>query len=129
MALQTVNFEYDKDRNILFADDDFDIKTIDDAESFLGLYSKKLEEIGQKVWLVTSIDGLTVSGKVSGYYGDKLKSLAEQWYLGMARWGTRPESRMTVRMSSLKAKYEVNIHDTREQAVAAIEAIMSGKPH
>jgi hypothetical protein len=127
MASQTVKFDYDKGRNILFAEDDFDIRTTEDADAFLALYMEKFKEIGQKVWLVTSIDGLTVSAKVSGYYGDKLKSLAEQWYLGMARWGTRPESRMTVRMSSLKAKYEVNIYDTREQAIAAIEAAISGK--
>jgi hypothetical protein len=126
MASQTVKFEYDRDKNILFAEDDFDIKTVEDAELFLGLYTKKFEEIGQKVWLVTSIDGLTIGGKVSSYYGQKVKKVAENWYLGMARWGTRPESRMTVRMSSLKAKYEVNIYDTREQAIAAIEAVKTG---
>jgi len=127
VASQTVKFEYDRDKNILFAEDDFEIKTVEEADLFLGLYAKKFEEIGQKVWLVASIDGLTVTGKVSGYYGEKLKSLAEQWYQGMARWGTRPESRMTVRMASLKAKYEINIYDTREQAIAAIEAVKTGK--
>jgi hypothetical protein len=121
MASQTVRFEYDAARNILFVEDDYEIATESDVDAFLSLYDSELRRIGRKVWIVTSIDGLRVGAKVYDRYGQSLKALAERWYLGLARWGTDPISRMTVRSSSLLAKYEVNIHDTKEQAVAAIE--------
>jgi hypothetical protein len=121
MASQTVNFKYDADRNILFADDDFEIASVTDAELFLQLYRQQLEAIGHKVWIVTSIDGLRVRADAYQQYGLMLKGLADRWYLGIARWGSDTTARMTVRTASRSAKYDINIHDTREQAVNAIE--------
>jgi hypothetical protein len=125
MSTQTVRFEYDEPRNILFVEDDYEIATEADVDAFLKLYDGELQRIGRKVWIVTSIDGLRVGAKVYESYGQKLKALAEKWYLGLARWGKNPVSRMTVRSSSLKAKYEINIHDTKEQAVSAIGKMKS----
>jgi hypothetical protein len=120
MASQTVVFEYDKERNILFANDDYEITTDAGADAFLKLYRERLEQIGHRVYIVTSIDGLRVGGKVYAYYGTILKALADKWYLGIARWGTDPTSRMTVRSASLKGGYEINIFDSREKAIESI---------
>lgn len=121
MASQTVKFEYDASSNILFADDDYEISTERDVDAFLALYRNKLKDIGHKVWIVTGIDGLKVHAKVSDYYGRQLKELTSPWYLGFARWGTNPLSRMAVRTASVVARYDVNIHDTKEQAIETIE--------
>jgi hypothetical protein len=120
MAAQTVKFDYDPERNILFVEDDYAINNNVDVDAFLKLYHDRLSQIGRKVYIVTSIDGLRVSAKAYDRYGQRLKALAEQWYLGLARWGSNPISRMTVRSASLKAKYDINIYDTKEQAVAAV---------
>jgi hypothetical protein len=121
MAAQTVTFKYDPERNILFADDDFEIASTSDAQAFIALYREQLTRIGRKVWIVTGIDGLRVGPKVYDYYGQMLKTFADQWYLGIARWGSDTVSRMMVRSASKKAKYDINIYDTAEHAVAAVE--------
>lgn len=121
MDTQTVRFEYDPNRNILFADDDYEISTEQDVDAFLALYENRIKDIGRKIWIVTGIDGLEVHSEVADYYGMKLKELAGQWYLGIARWGINPVSRMSVRTASVKVKHEINIHDTKEQALDAVE--------
>lgn len=128
MASQTVRFEYDADGNTLFAQDDFEIISENDVEAFLALYRGQVDRIGHPVYVVTQIDGLKVGGKVFAHYGRALKAFADRWYLGIARWGTDPAARMTVRTASLSAKYDVNIFATREEAVAAVEAMKRRTP-
>jgi hypothetical protein len=118
---QSVKFEYDAARNILFADDDYQINTEQDADDFLSLYEKKMKDIGKKVYVVAHIDNINVAAPVYQYYGNKVKSFAEKWVLGLARWGTDSLSRLTIRASSIRAKYDINIFNSREEAVKAIE--------
>jgi len=120
MASQTVTFEYDQEKNILFSIDDYEINTPEDADAFLGLYSLKIKEIGRKVRLVTCIDGLKINNKAQDYYGKQVKKLIEGTIICFARYGTDPMSRMNVRMSSHKANYDINIYDTRDQAIEAV---------
>lgn len=120
MASQTVKFEYDQKRNILFVVDDYEINTPEDVDAFLGLYSLKFREIGRKVCLVACIDGLKISHKVQDYYGEQVKKLLEGTIICFARYGKDPMARMNVRTSSHKAKYDINIYDTRDQAVEAV---------
>lgn len=124
MASQTVKFEYDPARNILFTEDDYLISIEQDVDEFLSRYQEKLEEIGRRVYFISHIDGLEVKASLYDYYGKKIKALSEKWCLGLARWGTNPVSRMTVRAASIRAKYDINIHNTKESAVAAIETMI-----
>ena len=126
MSTQTVKFEYDPARNILFTEDDYTIATEQDVDTFLELYRKELLKIGKKVWLVTGIDGLEVHAQQYEYYGKRIKAFSELWYLGFARWGTQPLARMTVRAASVRAKYGINIHSTKEAAIDAVEKMMAG---
>lgn len=123
MASQTVKFEYNQERNILFVDDDFEINTVSEVDSFLALYEEKLNEIGRKVYVVVSIDGLKIGEKAYVYYGKRIKVMSEQWVLGLARWGSDQLARMTVRAASMTAKYDINLYYTKDSAVAAIEAM------
>ena len=127
MSAQTVTFEYDPAKNILFAEDDYTLATEQDVDAFLALYQKELLKIGKKVWLVTRIDGLELHVGIYDYYGARLKDFTDKWYLGYGRWGTRAISRMTVRASSVRAKYDINIYPTRETALAAVEKMMRGQ--
>lgn len=124
MASQTVTFEYDPARNILFTEDDYLISSEQDVDDFLSRYLEKLTEIGHRVYFISHIDGLEVHANVYEYYGKKIKALSEKWCIGLARWGTNPLSRMTVRAASIRAKYDINIHNTKEQAIAAIETMI-----
>lgn len=125
MASQTVTFEYDPTRNILYAEDVYEINTEADIDRFLDIYEKKLQEINKKVYLVAHIDGIKVGAHVYQYYGLKVKAFAEKWILGLARWGTEPLSRLTIRASSIRAKYDINIHNTKEEAMKAIELMQN----
>lgn len=125
MASQTVTFEYDPIKNILFAQDDYEINTEVEVDCFLAIYEQKMQEIGKKVYLIAHIDGIKVGAHVYQYYGLKIKAFADKWILGLARWGTDPLSRLTIRAASIRAKYDVNIHNTKDEAMKAIEQIQN----
>ncbi|MBU1576856.1 MAG: hypothetical protein KJ869_06575, partial [Candidatus Edwardsbacteria bacterium] len=86
-------------------------------------YSRKFKEIGRKVRLVACIDGLKINHKVQDYYGEQVKKLLDGTIICFARYGKDPMARMTVRTSSRKVKFDINIYDTREQATEAVEKI------
>jgi hypothetical protein len=126
VASQTVKFEYDQERNILFVVDDYEINTPEEADAFLDLYSRKFKEIGRQVRLVACIDGLKINHKVQDYYGEQVKKLLDGSILGFARYGRDPMARMTVRTSSRKVNFDINIHDTKEQAIEVISKYKQG---
>ncbi len=121
MTSQTVKFEYDQERNILFVVDDYEINTPEEADAFLDLYSRKFKEIGRKVRLVACIDGLKINHKVQDYYGEQVKKLLDGTIICFARYGRDPLARMTVRTSSRKVNFDINIFDSKEQATEAVE--------
>lgn len=123
MHSQTVKFEYDERRNILFVEDDYEVNTERDVDEFIALYEKKLKEIGKKVYIVASIDGLKIGAKVYVYYGKKAKEFSEKWCLGLARWGNDSLARMTVRAASSTARFSINLYNSKEAAIEAIERI------
>jgi len=125
MSSQTVTFEYDSIKNILFAEDDYDINTEKDADDFLSIYEHKMQEIGKKVYLIAHIDGIKVGAQIYQYYGLKVKAFAEKRILGLARWGTDSLSRLTIRAASIRAKYDINIHNTKDEAIKAIELMQN----
>ncbi len=124
MSTQTVSFEYDKARNILFAVDDYEMATERDVDQFLALYERQFQEIGTRPYLVAGIDGLLVGAKVDAYYGRRAKEVMERNILGFARHGSSAVARMSLRTAALKAGLEINIFNSREQAVAAVEKMM-----
>ncbi len=117
----SVTFEYDAEKNLVFSEDNWEIKTREDVDAFIAEYQKFLQNLGKKVYMVSHIDGLLVHASVAGYYGETARTTIGNYMLGFARWGTNDWARMTVRTTSLKAKFTVNIYDTREEAVQAIE--------
>jgi hypothetical protein len=128
MASQTVAFEYDAERNILFADDDYEIASEADVDAFLGQYEARLKTIGVKPYLVARIDGLLVGARVDEYYGRRAKEVVERNILGFARYGSNAVSRMSVRTAALKSGFEINIFDSRERAVEAVEKMKLRPP-
>ncbi|OGT06095.1 MAG: hypothetical protein A2X78_05020 [Gammaproteobacteria bacterium GWE2_37_16] len=73
--------------------------------------------------LVACIDGLKINHKVQDYYGEQVKKLLEGTIICFARYGRDPMSRMTVRTASRKVNFDINIYDTKEQAIEAVERI------
>lgn len=116
-----VNFEYDPERNIVFTEDKWEIKTKEDVDAFFAEYQKFFEKLGKKVYMVSNINGLLVHAPIAEYYGETSRATVGQYLLGFARWGTNDWARMTVRTTSLKASMTPNIYDTREEAIEAIE--------
>ena len=126
MAIQTVRFEYDAERNILFTEDDYSLSSEQDVDDFIRLNQEKLESLGRRVYMVSKIDGLHIGAQVSEYFGQRAREVFQKYILGFARYGENPAARMTVRTSSKKAKLESNICNTREEAIRVIKQIMKG---
>jgi hypothetical protein len=120
-----VDFEYDSARNILFTEDQWEIRTNEDVDDFFEEYRKYFEELNKKVYMVSHIDGLLVHADIAEYYGEMARKTVYDYLLGYARWGANDWARMTVRTTSLKAKMEPHIYSTREEAARAIEKLKS----
>jgi len=114
-----IRFEYDRERNILFTEDNFSIQTEQDVEDFIRLNLAKLEEIGRRVYIISKIDGLHIGANVSELYGRRAREVFADHILGFARYGDDPSARMTLRTASKKARLESNLYVTREEAVRA----------
>lgn len=119
----TVDFEYDETRNILFTEDQWELKTREDVNAFFEEYRKYFKKLNKKVYMVSHIDGLLVHADIAEYYGEMARTTVYEYLLGYARWGANDWARMTVRTTSLKAKMEPHIYSTREEAAHAIEEI------
>lgn len=122
----TVAFEYDREENIVFAEDHGEIQTPEEADAFFDQYETYLNRVGKKVYMVVNIDHLLVRSAVSAYYGAQARERVVQHILGFARWGTDTWARLTVNTSSGKGKIPTNIFETREQAIEYIEKIKAG---
>jgi len=118
-----VIFEYDAERNILFTEDHWDIKTREDVDEFFAEYQEYFGNLGKKVYIVADINNLLVRAAIADYYGEISRSTIEQHVLGLARWGTNDWARLTVRTTSLKAKLSPNIFSTQKEATQSIEEI------
>jgi hypothetical protein len=118
-----VSFEYDPELNIVFTDDNWDIKTENDVDDFFKEYKKYFDSLNKKVYMVSHIDNLLVHASVAEYYGETARSTVGKYLLGFARWGTNDWARMTVRTTSLKAKMATNIYASREEAIEIIKEI------
>lgn len=119
----TVDFEYDETRNIVFSEDQWELRTKEDVNAFFEEYRKYFRELNKKVYIVAHIDGLLVHAEIAEYYGEVARTTVSEYVLGYARWGSNDWARMTVRTTSLKAKMAPRIYSTREEAVHAIEEI------
>lgn len=116
-----VDFDYDKENNIVFSVDSGEISTPKDVDDFFNVYKKFWESLGKKAWLVANIDELMVHGQVSDYYAQVARSLMGKHVIGFARWGTNNWARMSVRTTALKAKMPSTIHSSKAEAIAAVE--------
>lgn len=127
MSTQTVKFEYDPERNILFAEDDYQVRSPEDAENFFGLYRRELSRIGRRVRLVTKIDGLHIAPHVEAHYGEVARKVSGEWFINFARYGETALSRLGITDAAKKADFVTSIHRTREEAVAAVLASGDGR--
>ena len=123
----SVKFEYNAQKNIIFTEDNWEIKTHEDVDAFFAEYEKFFKGIDKKVFVISHIDGLLVHASVAQYYGEAARAAVGNYVVGFARWGTNDWARMTVRTTSLKVKLTVNIYDTREEAIQAIEEMKEAK--
>ena len=122
-----VIFEYNQERNIVFIDDNWEIKTKEDVDEFFDEYRKFFTNFDKKVYMVAHIDGLLVHAKIAEYYGEVARRTIGNNMIGFARWGTNDWARMTLRTTSLKAKMVANIYSTKEEATVAIEKLKEKK--
>jgi hypothetical protein len=121
MSSQTVHFEYDPIQSILFATEDYELKTTNDVDAFVDLYRLQFERFGHPVYVVVKIDGLLIRKAVVEHYGRQAKRVVEQHCLGLARYAEHQFIRLATSASTRRAKFGTEIYSSREQAIAAIE--------
>lgn len=122
-----VTFKYDRASKILHAEDDFDIKTTQDVDTFFAKYAEEIKSIGEKFYLVAHIDRLIVHPEVAEYYGEAARRATSEMLLGLARWGRDSDARMSLRTTAMKAKMSYEIYSTREEALRAIEKMRAAQ--
>lgn len=116
-----ITFEYDRASNILFVEDEWDVKSKEDVDAFFAEYGRNMSAVKEKFWMVAHIDKLAVHADVVEYYGEVARKATHELVLGLARWGTDSAARMALRTTAMKAKMPYTIHTSREKAVEAIE--------
>lgn len=116
-----VIFEYDRSSKILFVEDHWDIKAREDVDAFFAEYSREIQSIGEKFWMVAHIDGLVIHAEIADYYGEAARAATTERLLGLARWGTDSVARMAIRTTAMKSKMPHNIYSNRDEAVRAIK--------
>ena len=117
----TVTFEYDRSSKILFVEDNWDIGTKQDVDDFFLEYSRKINALGEKFWMVAHIDNLVIHAEIAEYYGEVARKATSDLLLGLTRWGEDSVARMTLRTTAMKAKMPHSIYSSRDEAVRAIE--------
>jgi len=117
----TVNIEYDAERNIVFTIDNWAINNQADVDEFYAEHLRRFEQIGKKFYMISNIDSLSIHPSVLEYYGETARRTIGHYILGFARWGSNEVSRMSIRTSSMKARLESHIYQTREEAIQYIE--------
>jgi hypothetical protein len=125
-----ITFDYDASSNILFVEDEWDVKTKEDVDAFFAEYERNMKSVKEKFWMVAHIDKLAVHADVAEYYGEVARKATNELVLGLARWGKDSMARMALRTTAMKAKMPYAVHTSREEAVRAIEqmkAQRSGK--
>lgn len=105
---------------MLFAEDDFEVNTPEDADLFVDLYREQFEKIGRPVNIVARVDGLYINDSVRAYYGNRSRPVSQHWCLNFARYGSTAIGRMNAKFMGKKAEFETAVYQTREEAAAAV---------
>ena len=98
-----IKFTFDAARNVLFTEDNFDLRTEEDVEEFFRINDEECRKHGSKFFLVSNIDNLKIHAPVIGLYGKKGKVLVEKYLRGHARYATDPFARMSIRTAYSRA--------------------------
>jgi len=115
-----VKFKFDESRNILFTEDNFEIKTEADVETFFRLNEAECSKYPSKFYLVSNINGLKIHAKTITAYGRMGKEMQARYILGCARYASDPFARMSIRTAYSKAGEQAAIYDTKEEALRAL---------
>jgi hypothetical protein len=115
-----VKFRYDEKRNILFTEDNFELKSEADVEEFFRLNEEECRKYPAKFHLVSNINGLRIHAKMIAAYGRKGKELQGRYILGSARYASDPFARMSIRTAYSKAGEMASIFDTQEEALKSL---------
>lgn len=116
-----VIFQYDRSSKILFVEDHWDIRTKQDVDDFFAAYTRHIDSIHEKFWMVAHIDALVIHAEIAEYYGEAARKATTERLLGLARWGNDSIARMTLRTTAMKSKMPHNIYTSRDEAIRAIE--------
>lgn len=119
----TAKLTYDPVLNTVFTEEDWDVRTREDVDALFEEYARAFPKTGKKFYMVSNIDHLRIHHEIATYYGERARATTEQHLLGFARYGANDLARMTIRTSSAKARLQSNIYATREEAIAAVQAM------
>jgi hypothetical protein len=116
-----VIFQYDRNRKILYVEDQWDIRTKEDVDAFFAEYDQFIKTVGEKFWMVAHIDKLAIHADAAEYYGQRARAATSELLLGLARWGEDSTARMALRTTAMKARMPYDMYSSREEAERAIE--------
>jgi hypothetical protein len=118
-------FNYDRSAQILFVEDQWDVKTAEDVDAFFAEYERYIRTVKEKFWMVAHIDGLIIHAEVAEYYGERCRKATNSKLLGLARWGQDGSVRMALRTTAMKSGMPSTIYSSRAEAIQGIEQMKS----
>jgi hypothetical protein len=112
-----IKFTFDVARNILFTEDNFELRTKQDVDEFFRINDEECRRHPGKFYLISNIDNLKIYAPVISYYGRMGKVLVEKYILGHARYATEPFARMAIRTAYSSAGVKCSIFEKKEEAL------------
>lgn len=78
---------------------------------------------GRKAYFVVDFDNITIEPAELEYYAEQSKRAHDLCAIASVRYGGNHLQRTTARLAGIKNQRPSNIHETREQALAAVRAM------
>jgi hypothetical protein len=115
-----IKFEFDENLNVLYTEDNFELKTEQDVEEFFRLNEAECLKHGGKFYLISNVDKLKIHAPVIGLYGVRGKALVDRYLLGHARYAVDPFARMAIRTAYSKAGVKCSIFEKKDEALESL---------
>jgi hypothetical protein len=122
---------YDRDEEIFFLDNFANTTFVDEhqVDRAFGdaLRFWRTHASGRRVYIVVDYTGVVIDPKVVDYFARKRAESVSQFTLGAVRYGGDLATRTALRAMAVKTHIPSNLYATREDAIAIVRGLRSGR--
>ncbi len=116
-------FSYDADRNTLYINfERLRVGSLSDVERIAREVEHRVRDLGHKVYAVVNYADAAIAPEIFDAYGRMVKTLADRYYLGVARYGTSAFLRMKLGDTLQARGLHPRIYESAEDAAAHVRS-------